>query len=86
MPELAVDTFRHAAAHMREFAATATSGPKLAVLAIADMLDAAADDFAWVERHNAIDPDNDGRTRITPHHLAVAALNIARVYLGEVDA
>jgi len=55
-------------------------------LVVADMLDAAASDFEWVDRHNAIDPDNDGRTRVMPHHLAVAALKIARAYLGEADA
>lgn len=54
-------------------------------LVVADMLEAAADDFEWIGRHNAIDPDDDGRTRIMPHHLAAAALKIARAYLGEAD-
>lgn len=93
----AAETLRRAAAQMRATATdehwpdepTAAHMPAWhpgVALVVADMLDAGADDFEWVERHNAIDPDNDGRTRIMPHHLAVAALKIARAYLGVADA
>jgi hypothetical protein len=55
-------------------------------LTVADLLDVAAVDFDMCERINSRDPDNDGKTRVMDHPLAIAALCIARIHLGGSDA
>lgn len=83
----AVETLREAAREARENGSLCAGDPF--TLAVAGLLDAAAENAAAVERMNARTAERaertggDGRTWVMDHALVGHAVKVARAYLGQ---